>query len=133
MILVPAEWMTADALTKVMISKPLLNLMSGGLVQFMNKDGHPIQARRLPMIEELTEEELETGDKSWIEKKDFLSIEMIQNIQNHTTSWSMSTSSAARSARSNLWMLAFFCLAGTVRGVNMDEEDEAQCNADGMG
>ena len=128
MILVPTEWMTADALTKVMISKPLLNLMSGGFVQFMNKDNHPIQSRRLPMIEEFTEEELETGDKSWIEKKNHLSVEMIQAIQNHTTSWTSSTSSTRRPTSSNMLLLALFCLAGAASGGH-EEDEEAQCSA----
>ncbi|CAE7218696.1 unnamed protein product [Symbiodinium sp. CCMP2592] len=56
MILVPTESMTADALTKPMISPPLLHLMSCGLVEFKNEDGHPLLLRRLPPIKDVNED-----------------------------------------------------------------------------
>eukprot|EP00435_Cladocopium_sp_Y103_P061866 s1483_g23.t1 len=127
MILVPTASMTADALTKIMISKPLLELMSGGYVQFFNKDGHPIQARRLPSIEEFTEDELEQGDSTWLEKKNYMSIEEIRKIQNYITSSSSSTTSSSWTTRSNMWLIAFLCLANAARG---NEMEEAQCSAE---
>ena len=56
--------------------------MAEGEVHFANKAGHPIQARRLPLINDFTEEQLEKGDTSWMEN--YLSIENIKQIQHHT-------------------------------------------------
>ena len=126
-ILIPTESMTADPLTKSMHSRPLLGLMSDGKVNFYNKDGHPIQARRLPVIEDFDEEQLEKGDTSWLEN--YMSIENIKQIQYHTTSIPTSTFSTAGFARANLWLLSFLYFASTAGG--MEEEDGgAQCRAE---
>jgi hypothetical protein len=67
MILIPTQSMTSDPLTKVMISRPLLSLMSTGQVNFVNEPGHAIEARRLPKIKDFTEDDLELGDDKWLE------------------------------------------------------------------
>ena len=43
MILVPTQSMVADALTKPMVSKQLLHLLSTGCVEFRNENGHPLE------------------------------------------------------------------------------------------
>ena len=116
--------MTADPLTKAMYSRPLLGLMADGEVHFYNKDGHPIQARRLPVIDDFTEEQLEKGDTSWTGT--YLSIKNIKQIQHHYTSSSRSTWSPASSTRMNLWLLTFLYLASTAGGM----EDDDQCRAE---
>ena len=63
-ILIPTESMTSDALTKVMTSKPLLELMTTGIVYFHNKIGHAIEARRLPTITDFEEDDLEKTDET---------------------------------------------------------------------
>ena len=123
-ILIPTESMTADPLTKAMYSRPLLGLMADGEVHFYNKDGHPIQARRLPVIDDFTEEQLEKGDTSWT--GNYLSIKNIKQIQHHYTSSSRSTWSPASSTRMNLWLLTFLYFASTAGGM----EDDDQCRAE---
>ena len=49
--IVPTECMTADALTKPMISPCLLKLMSSGMVQFWNEKDHPVLSRDITNIE----------------------------------------------------------------------------------
>ena len=56
--LVPTESMTADSLTKAMISSCMLLLLSAGVVMFRNEDGHAVQSPTVPMLEEIGEEEL---------------------------------------------------------------------------
>ena len=70
MILIPTECMLADALTKPMLAVQLLKLMTCGHVDFKNQPNHPIEARRLPVVESITEDDLEKGDKEHIEEKD---------------------------------------------------------------
>jgi hypothetical protein len=65
-ILVPTQSMVADALTKPMLSKQLLHLLSTGQVIFLNEEGHPLEARRLPPVADFTEDDLVDGDEKWI-------------------------------------------------------------------
>ena len=100
--------------------------MSEGKVHVANKAGHPIQARRLPVISDFTEEQLEKGDTSWMEN--YLSIENIKQIQHHTTSSPRNTWSSTSSTRTNLWLLTFLYFA-SIAGAMDEKEDEAQCSA----
>ena len=70
MILIPTQCMLADALTKPMLAVQLLKLMTSGQVDFENQPNHPIEARRLPVIDNITEEDLEKGDKGHMEEKE---------------------------------------------------------------
>ncbi len=70
MILVPTECMLADALTKPMLAVQLLKLMTSGHVDFKNQPNHPIEARRLPVIDNITEDDLEKGDEGHMEEKE---------------------------------------------------------------
>ena len=65
-ILIPTQSMLADALTKVMVAKQLLGLLTTGLVNFKNEDGHPIEGRRLPPQVDFNEGDLEEGDQKWL-------------------------------------------------------------------
>ena len=58
--------MLADALTKVMVARQLLGLLTTGLVNFKNEDGHPIEGRRLPAQVDFNEGDLEEGDQKWL-------------------------------------------------------------------
>ena len=49
--------MLADALTKPMLAVQLLKLMTSGQVDFKNQPNHPIEARRLPVIDNMEEKE----------------------------------------------------------------------------
>ena len=63
----PTESMTADALTKSMISPCLLHLQSTGIVRFANTGTHVIKARRLPVLDqEIIETDLLEGDSRFI-------------------------------------------------------------------
>ena len=66
--LVPTESMTADSLTKAMISTCMLLLLSAGVVVFRNEDGHAVQSRTVPTMEEIGEEDLLKTDKEIKEK-----------------------------------------------------------------
>ena len=61
--LVPTESMTADSLTKAMVSSCMLLLLSAGVVMFRNEDGHAVQSRTVPMMEEIGEEDLLKPDE----------------------------------------------------------------------
>ena len=67
-ILIPTSCMTSDALTKVMVSPCLNELLTSGIVKFFNVPGHEIEARRLPVLEEVTEDDLHRGDLSTLEQ-----------------------------------------------------------------
>jgi len=70
MILIPTECMLADALTKPMLAVQLLKLMTCGHVDFKNQPNHPIEARRLPVVDNITEDDLEKGDGGHLDEKD---------------------------------------------------------------
>ncbi len=55
--------MTADSLTKAMISTCMLLLLSAGGVAFRNEDGHAVQSRTVPTMEEIGEEDLLKTDE----------------------------------------------------------------------
>ena len=71
----------ADALTKVMISKQLLHTLTTGEVCFRNEENHPIEARRLPQQEQITEGDLELGDEELLNQ--CLSMGEIKSVQYH--------------------------------------------------
>eukprot|EP00435_Cladocopium_sp_Y103_P047711 s140_g14.t1 len=127
-ILVPTQSMVADALTKVMLSKQLLHLMSTGKVDFYNQPGHPIEARRLPAIDEFSEEDLHEGDEKWI--SGLLSRSEVEKIQHFTTTWTRPSAFSARSTSwrtsSSIWLLALLCVANFSGGMAMTEDD-GQC------
>lgn len=60
--LIPTQCMTADALTKPMVSFVLNKVLSSGYVRFWNEDKHPLLVRRLPTLAEISEEDLYKAD-----------------------------------------------------------------------
>eukprot|EP00435_Cladocopium_sp_Y103_P007263 s3374_g2.t1 len=121
-ILVPTQSMVADALTKVMLSKQLLHLMSTGQVIFQNETNHPIEARRLPPCGDLSEDDLLDGDEKWLKKE--MNFAELQAVHHHTTSWSMTPArSSSSTTRASFWLLATLCLASVMRG-KADGEDQ---------
>jgi len=142
-ILVPTQSMVADALTKPMLSKQLLHLLSTGQVIFMNQEGHPLEARRLPPTADFTEDDLLDGDEKWIS---YLTPNDIKRIQNYAsswtrptstwsstpgtssaTSWTMPTSSSTTwTSRTSLALLAILCAVQCGHG----KADGGQCPAD---
>ena len=120
-ILVPTQSMLADALTKVMLSRQLLHLLSSGEVQFRNEEGHALEARRLPVQEEFSEDDLNEGDEKWIQN--MMSMEDLKEIQNYTTSWRSSTSrSSTWSTRASFWLLALTCAASLTQGTSEGDQ-----------
>ena len=61
-MLIPTQCMTADALTKPMVSYVLNKVLSSGYVRFWNEDKHPALVRRLPTLAEISEEDLYKAD-----------------------------------------------------------------------
>ena len=61
-MLIPTQCMTADALTKPMVSFVLNKVLSSGYVPFWNEDKHPALVRRLPTLAEISEEDLYKAD-----------------------------------------------------------------------
>ena len=121
-ILIPTQSMVSDALTKVMLSKQLLHLLSSGQVIFKNEEGHPIEARRLPPRGNISEDDLCEPDDHWIE----MSLENLQMVQRYTTSRTRSTSrSSSRTTRSSAWLLLFLAAAQVMRS----KADGEQCSA----
>ena len=105
-ILIPTSCMTSDALTKVMVSPCLNELLTTGVVQFWNVPGHPIEARRLPKFEEIEEEHLHMGDKELLRHE--------------------GTSSSTRPSARLLAMLCFLALMGSsnASGEKQENDDE---------
>ena len=66
-ILTPTECMTADALTKPMVSDCLMVWLTTGVIKFWNT-GHPLEMKRLPPAEHISEDDLLAGD-TVLEKK----------------------------------------------------------------
>ena len=132
-ILVPTQSMVADALTKPMLSRQLLHLLSTGLVIFVNEDGHPLEARRLPPVLDFTEDDLVDGDDKWLNH--MMTTNDIKQVQHFTTSRSMTstsstpwtpTSSTTWTTSTSFWLMAALCAAQLVRG----RAGEAQCPVD---
>ena len=61
--LIPTECMTADALTKRMISAVLMYFLTTGLLMFYNVDKHPIKVRRLLRRPDFADDELYKPDE----------------------------------------------------------------------
>ena len=74
--LIPTEWMTADALTKVMISSSLMELLTTGKVRFKN-EGHNVELKRLPNNINFDEDDLTAGDNRLIKLKSNKAINMV--------------------------------------------------------
>ena len=62
-ILTPTEYMLADGLTKTMTAPKLLQYLSTGYVEFGNVDKHSTLLRRLPVLHDLTENDLYKSDQ----------------------------------------------------------------------
>ena len=108
LILVPTSSMVADALTKLMLSRQLLHLLSTGQVVFRNEDGYLLEARRLRSKTDFDEDDLEAGDGKWIEK--MTTAAEIKAVQGFATSETWTTSSStAWTASSSFWLVATLC------------------------
>lgn len=79
--IVPTECMTADALTKPMTSPCLLKLMSSGIAQFWNEDGHPVLSRTLPTLKDIEEEDLYKTDEEIFDKAKDKDVKMTMAIR----------------------------------------------------
>ncbi|CAL1138133.1 unnamed protein product [Cladocopium goreaui] len=66
-VLVPTECMTSDALTKPLVHKNLLEVMTAGVVSFHNVDNHPVTARILPTLQEYSEHDIIKTDDEILE------------------------------------------------------------------
>ena len=127
-ILIPTESMTSDALTKVMTSKPLLELMTTGIVYFHNKTGHAIEARRLPTIIDFDEDDLEKNDETWL--KSYITVKDITDIQLYATS----STSSTWGPKVNMHLLTFLYFASSMtRAQSKRITEEALCSAYGIG
>ena len=140
MMLVPTQSMTADALTKPMISPPLMHLMSCGLVVFKNEFEHPLLLRRLPPIENVNEDTILEKDDTLLENfflllaasqarvaKPFLFATVLATSLSTTSATSTPTTSATTTSTSSssmstwwndeaiFWMVAIFIIVVTER------------------
>eukprot|EP00435_Cladocopium_sp_Y103_P008328 s555_g2.t1 len=68
MILIPTRSMAADALTKPMLSKQMMMLLSTGILHVENEEKHHLQLKRLPAKYEIIEHDLETDDQTLIKQ-----------------------------------------------------------------
>ena len=68
MILAPTRFMAAGALTKPMLSKQMMMVLTSGFLEMQNKETHHIQMKRLPPKYEIEEQDLETEDHVLIQK-----------------------------------------------------------------
>ena len=66
LILCPTQSMTADALTKSMVSPPLMKLLSCGDVEFFNEGEHKMTLRSLPRLAALEEKHFDMHDRELI-------------------------------------------------------------------
>ena len=69
-----------------------------GQVIFQNEDGHPLEARRLPPRNEISEDDLEEPDDHWIE----INFENLQKIQRFASSSRSTSRSSARSTSDDM-------------------------------
>ena len=67
-VLIPTECMTSDALTKPLVHKSLLQLMTSGTVSFFNVPNHPVLSRVLPALQEYDEHDIIKTDDEILEK-----------------------------------------------------------------
>ena len=58
--------MAADALTKPMLSRQLMTILTTGILQVENEEKHHLQMKRLPAKYEILEKDLETDDRTLI-------------------------------------------------------------------
>ena len=65
--LIPTESMTADGLTKSLVSPPLMELLSAGMVKFKNEPNHPSLMRSLPLDRPAREEDFDMTDKELLQ------------------------------------------------------------------
>ena len=61
--LVPTQSMTADCLTKSMVSECMMLLLTTGIVTFKNEKDHAVLSRTLPVFEEIEEDDLLLRDE----------------------------------------------------------------------
>ena len=66
LILCPTESMTADALTKAMVSPDLMKLLSSGTVEFYNQGEHRMTLRSLPRLPVVSEKHFDMHDRDLI-------------------------------------------------------------------
>ena len=76
MILTPTSCMTADALTKVMVSECLMSYLTSGIVRFWNA-GHSLEMKRLPAGPEASEDMLIEGDKAILQHRAWFAAGMV--------------------------------------------------------
>ena len=68
MSLVPTQSMIADCLTKSMISKQMMKLLTTGQLDIVNEEKHHVQMKRLPPKYDIEERDLETNDQVLIDE-----------------------------------------------------------------
>ena len=68
MILCPTESMTADALTKSMVTPPMMKLLSTGNVEFYNEGDHKLTMRSLPRLPSVEERHFDMTDKELLKE-----------------------------------------------------------------
>lgn len=86
--LVPTQSMTADCLTKAMVSDCMMLLLTTGIVMFKNEKDHAVLSRTLPVFEEIAEDDLLLKDEEVKHK--------VQAGEKKTTCRTMSTTSDLR-------------------------------------
>ena len=86
--LVPTQSMTADCLTKAMVSDCMMLLLTTGIVMFKNEKDHAVLSRTLPVFEEIAEDDLFLKDEEVKHK--------VQAGEKKTTCRTMSTTSDLR-------------------------------------
>ena len=68
MSLVPTQSMIADCLTKPMISKQIMKLLTTGEIDIVNEEKHHVQMKRLPAKYDIEERDLEMNDQTLIDE-----------------------------------------------------------------
>ena len=107
--LVPTQSMTADCLTKSMISECMMLLLTTGIVMFKNEKDHAVLSRTLPTFEEIEEDDLLLKDEEVKHK--------VETGEKRTTCRKLSTTSELR-----LKTLLTFVSFVTVDGEAMEEK-----------
>ena len=64
--LVPTECMTADSLTKRMISHFMMHFLTTGVVEFWKEEKHPVVSRVIPTVSDITEDDLYKDDETFV-------------------------------------------------------------------
>ena len=70
MSLIPTRSMVADALTKLMVSPQMMELLTSGTLVVHNENTHHLQMKRLPPKYEIEERDLDMDDATLIEQHD---------------------------------------------------------------